>query len=70
MKSVECTTWSAMIHDGGDGWMELILFATTVNQEIHAALKSCGFSLKMISRKSSVSKFAILGGHMLHMVQY
>ena len=26
----------------------------TVNQEIHAALKSCNFSLKMIPRKSSV----------------
>ena len=26
----------------------------TINQEIHAALKSCGFSLKMIPRKSSV----------------
>ena len=27
---------------------------TTVNQEIHAVLKSCGFSLKLIPRKSSV----------------
>ena len=26
----------------------------TVNQEIHAALKSCSFSLKMLPRKSSV----------------
>ena len=34
--------------------MVLITMRYTVNQEIHAALKSCGFSLKMIPRKSSV----------------
>ena len=40
-----------------------LVTASTVNQELHAALKSCGFTIIIIPRKSNSCKFAILGGH-------